>query len=38
MQRKVGPGPLISPQDRDSREGRALRGLRDAKGLPVMEV
>lgn len=33
-----GPRPLISPQDRDSREGRALRGPGDAEGLPAMEV
>lgn len=38
MQRKVGPSPLISPQDGDSREGRALRVQGDPEGLPVMEV
>lgn len=38
MQRKVGLGPLISPQDRANREGRALRGPEDAEGLPAMEV
>ena len=34
----MGPAPLISPQDQDSRDRRVLRGLEDAKGLLVMEV